>query len=60
MSDLIGFYNAKYTDGNEMIVVRSLTYFGDADLDEDMHLLKKADWLTVKTKMLKEINKIYK
>lgn len=59
LSDIIGFYNAKYADGNEMIVVRSLTYFGDADYDEDMQLLKKADWQTVKNKILKEVNKLY-
>ena len=43
-----------------MIVVRSLTYFADADLDEDMQLLKKADWHTVKTRLLSEVNKLYK
>ena len=60
LSELMEFYNAKYNDGNEMIVVRSLTYFADADLDEDMQLLKKADWHTVKTKLLSEVNKLYK
>ena len=59
LSEIIGFYNAKYTDGNEMIIVRSLTYFGDADNDEDMQLLKKADWQTVKNKILKEVNQLY-
>lgn len=59
LSNLMGFYNAKYADGNEMIVVRSLTYFSDADSDEDISLLKKAEWQTVKKTILKEVNKLY-
>lgn len=60
MAELISFYNEKYPDGNEMMAVRSLTYFEDADEDDDLTLFKKADWQTVKKTIEKEIRKIYR
>jgi hypothetical protein len=59
LSQLMAFYNEKYQDGNEFLVARSLTYFDDADRDEDLQLLKKADWHKVKVTIDKAVQKMY-
>jgi hypothetical protein len=59
LQELLAFYNAKYPDGAEFLVVRSLTYFEDADLDEDMLLFEEADWSTVKETIAKEVKKLF-
>jgi Nucleotidyl transferase AbiEii toxin, Type IV TA system len=60
LPELIGFYNEKYPDGNEFMAIRSLSYFGDAEEDEDMSLFKKADWSTVKKTLEKAVRSYYK
>ena len=60
LAEMMSFYNAKYDDGSEMMVARSLTYFDDADGDQDMQMLKKAPWNTVKKTILKAVNQYYK
>ena len=57
---LLDFYNQKYSDGAEFLVARSLTYFEDANADEDLHLFLKADWTTVKKTITQEVNKLFK
>jgi hypothetical protein len=34
LSEMIGYYNKKFLGGSEFLVLKSLTYFDDADLDE--------------------------
>jgi hypothetical protein len=60
LTEMMAFYNAKYFDGSEMMVARSLTYFDDADGDEDLELLKDADWNTVKKTISKTVNSLYR
>lgn len=60
LPELMSFYNEKYPDGNEMMAVRSLSYFADADKDDDLALFKKAGWPAVKMTIEKEIQKIYR
>ena len=60
LAEMMSFYNAKYDDGSEMMVARSLTYFDDADGDQDMQMLKKAPWNSVKKIILKAVNQYYK
>ncbi len=59
LQELLAFYNAKYPDGAEFLVARSLTYFEDADLDEDLLLFEEADWSTVKETITKEVKKLF-
>ena len=59
LSQLFDFYNAKYEDGSTLMVSRSITYFGDADQDEDLMLFKKTSWQTMKDTILKEVQKLY-
>jgi hypothetical protein len=59
LSQLLDFYNAKYADGSIFMVSRSLTYFEDANQDEDVMLFKKVEWQKVKDTILKEVQKLY-
>ena len=59
LKEIMDFYTQKYADGSEMMIVRSLTYFDDADMDEDVVFLKSADWDEVKKEMLKQIKSSY-
>jgi predicted nucleotidyltransferase component of viral defense system len=58
--ELLGFYREKYPDGNEFLVLRSLTYFDDAEEDNELELFEKADWSEVKKTIEKEVKKILK
>ncbi len=60
LSELLGFYREKYPDGNEFLVLRSLTYFDDAEEDKELELFEKVDWSEVKKTIEKEVKKILK
>ncbi|MBC7776268.1 MAG: nucleotidyl transferase AbiEii/AbiGii toxin family protein [Phycisphaerae bacterium] len=60
LTKLLAFYREKYPDGNEFLVLRSLTYFDDADEDKDLELFQKADWPEVKKSIANEVKKIMK
>jgi hypothetical protein len=59
LNELMEFYNQKYADGSEMMVVRSLSYFDDADNDEDSILLKNVPWEHIKNEILNQIKRFY-
>jgi hypothetical protein len=44
LSDMIGYYNKKFIDGSEFLVLKSLTYFEDADLDETPKMYNPINW----------------
>ena len=48
MADLLSYYKQKYADGSTFMVLKSLAYFGDADLDESPIMLKMIEWESVK------------
>ena len=57
LEEMLGFYNIKYYDASEILVLKSLTYFDDADAEEDLKMLKIINWTKVKdviTKHLKQ------
>lgn len=61
LSELMRFYLQKFDDGSEFMVVRSLTYFEDADQDEEVTLLKrKVGWDVVKKAITRQVKKYYK
>lgn len=51
LKELFGFFKEKYPDGSEFLVLKSLTYFGDADLDEMPKMANKINWEEVKLKI---------
>jgi hypothetical protein len=52
---MIGYYNKKFIDGSEFLVLKSLTYFEDADLDETPKMLFPIEWEEVKRAILREV-----
>lgn len=60
LEEMLGYYQQKYADGNELMAVRSLVYFGDADDEEDLNLFQKVDWSTVKNTIEEAVRKIYR
>jgi hypothetical protein len=58
IQEMIDFYTKKYPDGNTFLVLRSLTYFEDANQDENLNLLIQVDWEVIKTKILKAVKSI--
>lgn len=60
LPELLGFYREKYPDGNEFLVLRSLTYFEDAEEDNELELFEPAAWSDVKKTIENEVKKILK
>jgi len=57
MTDLIGFFERKYKDirFNKLHILKSLTYFDDADQEPLPAMLKSASWANVKREIEKQI-----
>lgn len=51
IQDLFGFYRAKYHDGSEFMVLKSLTYFEDADVDVQPRVFEPVEWSVVKSRI---------
>lgn len=57
LRDLIKFFKDKYHDGSEFLVLKSLTYFEDADQDEMPKMSKTINWEEIKSELRKKIKK---
>jgi hypothetical protein len=53
---MISFYKQKYIDGSEFLVVKSLTYFDDAEMEEMPVMFKSIDWEEIKSSILALVN----
>ncbi len=51
LKDMLSFYDNKYPDGSEFLVLKSLTYFNDAEEDESPIMLIQQNWETVKERI---------
>lgn len=58
LSELLSFYNLKYPDGSTFMVLKSLTYFDDAEKEEMPMMFEHFDWELMKTKILEEEKKL--
>lgn len=56
LKEMISFYNTKYEDGSEFMVLKSLTYFEDAEYEEIPILFQKLDWAEIKVSIQKALN----
>jgi predicted nucleotidyltransferase component of viral defense system len=56
LKEMISFYNTKYEDGSEFMVLKSLTYFEDAEYEEIPILFQKLDWAEIKLAIQKALN----
>lgn len=55
LATIMGFYNKKYNDGSTFLVLKSLTYFEDADSEEMPFMFNHIDWQTVKDTIKKAL-----
>ena len=57
IEDLLFFYNNKYDDGSEFMVLKSLIYFEDANEDETPFMLAPIDWQQIKSSIKTKVEK---
>jgi len=60
LEEMLGFYKLKYNDASEMLVLKSLTYFADADSEENPRMLMLMNWEKVKDSITTCIQKYLK
>lgn len=58
LSELMKFYCEKYPDGSDFLVMRSLTYFSDAEKDENPRMILPIEWEKVKMDLLNEVKNL--
>lgn len=58
LEELLNFYEKKYHDGSVFMVEKSLTYFEDADLQQQPIMFKDFSWDICKQKILDEVTKL--
>ena len=60
LRQMLDFYNNKYEDGSELMVARSLTFFDDANQDENPRLIQESiEWEIIKKDILTEVRKLF-
>ena len=58
LHELLDYYNEKYPDGSEFLVLKSLQYFEDAENEEFPEMLIPVDWENIKVKIANEAKRI--
>jgi hypothetical protein len=58
LDEMIEFYLEKYFDGSRFMVIKSLTYFVDADNQQTPDIYSKFNWETCKQKIIEEVIKL--
>jgi hypothetical protein len=52
ISEMMEFYQRKYPDGSAFLVLKSLSYFDDAEADVQPRMLANVEWRDIKNKIL--------
>jgi len=60
LSEMLDFYSQKYQDGTEFLVLKSLSYFDDAEEEEMPMMFNKLDWFAVKKYICTTLNNYMK
>lgn len=60
LQDMLSFYEQKYTDGSVFLVLKSLTYFDDANRELSPLMLKDIGWEEVKFTLITAVKRMYK
>jgi hypothetical protein len=60
LKQMISFYNEKFKDGSEFLVLKSLSYFYDADKEPNPVMLHKISWKKIKSTVLDHLNEYLK
>ena len=56
IDEMLGFYSKRYPNNSPMMVLKSTTYFVDADKQLDPICFKKHSWESIKKEITKKIN----
>lgn len=60
LADMLGFYKQKFSDGSEFMVIKSLSYFEDADNEPGPVMIKPIGWEDIRKLILDSLNKYLK
>lgn len=58
IEDMLNFYLQKYPDAASFMVIKSLTYFEDAEEEPEPYMFETVDWNLVKTEIRKQVSKL--
>lgn len=58
LKEIVHFYLEKFPDGSEFLVLKSLTYFDDAEKEAAPKMFMKGTWQTIKERIREEVNKL--
>jgi hypothetical protein len=60
LAEMLDFYSQKYRDGTEFLVLKSLSYFDDAEEEEMPMMFYNLDWTAVKNHICTTLNNYLK
>jgi predicted nucleotidyltransferase component of viral defense system len=55
LREMMSFYEHKYSDGSPFLVLKSLTYFDDADRDQTPVMLQPVNWQEIKKTIISSV-----
>lgn len=58
LEELFDFYEKKYNDGSIFLVIKSLTYFDDADLEEMPNMCIPVNWEKIKNNISQSVLRV--
>ena len=59
LSEIVSFYKNKYADGSVFLVMKSLTYFDDADREQPPVMLKQISWTKAKKAITSAVKQFF-
>ncbi|MEI6576771.1 MAG: nucleotidyl transferase AbiEii/AbiGii toxin family protein [Bacteroidota bacterium] len=60
LSEMISFYENKFSDGSTFLVLKSLSYFEDADQEQSPRMLLPANWEKIKLSIISSLKEYLK
>lgn len=58
METMFNFYMQKYTDASSFMVVKSLTYFEDAENEPEPYMFEPVNWNSIKAEIRKQASRL--
>lgn len=58
LEEMFSFYQQKYADGSPFMVIKSLTYFDDAEAEPEPLMFEATNWETLKTELQKQVSSL--
>lgn len=59
LKEMLHFYSLKYSDGSSFMVLKSLTYFDDADIEPDPLMLVPIEWNSIKESIIHSVEEFF-